>query len=62
VYTLRVAVAVVCFLVASAVALYGTYRELQQANDEVADVVARQLQMQLFRIDSSIDLPARFPD
>jgi two-component system, NarL family, sensor histidine kinase UhpB len=61
--TLRVvAVAVVCFLVASAVALYGTYRELRQANDAVADVVAQQLQMQLFRIDSNIDLPARFPD
>jgi two-component system, NarL family, sensor histidine kinase UhpB len=61
--TLRVvAVAVVCFLAAAAVALYGTYRELRQGNDAVADIVAQQLQMQLLRIDSSIDVPARFPD
>jgi len=61
--TMRVgAIAVVCFLVAAALALYGTYRELRQANDAVADIVAQQLQMQLLRIDSSIDLPARFPD
>jgi two-component system sensor histidine kinase UhpB len=61
--TLRVvAVAFACLLAAAALALYGTYRDLRQANEAVADVVARQLQLQLIRIDSSIDLPARFPD
>jgi two-component system, NarL family, sensor histidine kinase UhpB len=61
--TLRVvAVAVVCFLVAAALALYGTCRELRQASENVADIVVRQLQVQLFRIESNIDTPARFPD
>jgi two-component system, NarL family, sensor histidine kinase UhpB len=61
--TLRVvAVAVVCFLAAAALALYGTYRELRQANENVADIVVKQLQVQLFRIESNIDTPARFPD
>lgn len=61
--TLRVvAVAVVCFLAAAAFALYGTHRELRQANETVADLVAKQLQVQLFRIESNIDAAARFPD
>jgi two-component system sensor histidine kinase UhpB len=61
--TLRVvAVALLCFLVAAGLALYGTYRDLRQANENVADIVVRQLQVQLFRIDSDIDAPARFPD
>jgi two-component system sensor histidine kinase UhpB len=61
--TLRVVtVALVCFLVAAALALYGTYRELRQANENVADIVVRHLQVQLFRIDSHTDAPGRFPD
>ncbi len=61
--TLRVvAVAFGCFLGAAALALYGTCRELRQANESVADIVVRQLQVQLFRIEASIDAPARFPD
>ena len=61
--TLRVVtVALACFLVTAALALYGTYRELRQANEDVADIVVRQLQVQLFRIDSSTDAPVRFPD
>jgi two-component system, NarL family, sensor histidine kinase UhpB len=57
--TLRVVtVALVCFLFAAALALYGTYRELRQANESVADLVVRQLQVQLLHTDA----PARFPD
>ena len=61
--TLRVvAVALVCFLIAAALALYDTYRELRQANENLADLVGRHLQVQLFRIDTHTDAPARFPD
>jgi signal transduction histidine kinase len=61
--TLRVvATAFACFLVSALLALYGTYRETRQANARVADLVARQLEMQLWRIGASIDIPARFPD
>ena len=61
--TLRVvAVALVCFLVAAALALLGTYRDVRQVNENVADIVVRQLQVQLFRIDPNIDVSARFPD
>jgi two-component system sensor histidine kinase UhpB len=60
---LRVAgVALCCFLVAAALAVYGTYREIRQANEAVADLLARHLQVQLWRIDASLDLPGRFPD
>ncbi len=57
-----VAVALACFLVAAALALYGTYRELLQANEAVADLLVRHLQVQLWRLDSAFDSPARFPD
>jgi two-component system, NarL family, sensor histidine kinase UhpB len=61
--TLRVgAVALVCFLVAAALAVYGTYRELRQANESVADTLVKQLQVQLFRIETNIDAAAHFPD
>src|ERR671919_2761687 len=61
--TLRVvSVALVCFLIAAALALYDTYRELRQANENLADLVGRHLQVQLFRIDTHTDAPARFPD
>jgi len=61
--TLRVvAVALACFIVVTALALYGTHREIRQANELVADIVVRQLEVQLFRIDSDIDAPRRFPD
>lgn len=61
--TLRVvAVALLCFLVAAAFVLLGTYRDIRRNNEQVADIVVRQLQMQLFRIQSDIDLAARFPD
>lgn len=61
--TLRVvAVALFCFLIAAALALFGTYRDIRQVNEKVADILVRQLQIQLFRIESSIDVAARFPD
>jgi signal transduction histidine kinase len=61
--TLRVvAVALACFVVAAALGLYGTYRELRQANEDVADTVVKQLQVGLFRLETNIDAPARFPD
>ena len=61
--TLRVvAVAVGCFLVAAGWTLFGTYRDLQQNNEAVADLLVKQLQVQLFRIESNIDARARFPD
>jgi signal transduction histidine kinase len=57
-----VAVALACFLVAATLALYGTYRELRQANEAVADLLVRYLLVQLWRIDSGFDVPERFPD
>ena len=61
--TLRVVtVALLCFVIAAAITFVGTYREVRRANETFADIVARQLQMQLFRIDANIDLRARFPD
>src|SRR5258706_612518 len=61
--TLRVVtVAIACFLLAAAFALYGTYRELRQANENVADILVKQLQVQLFRIEANIDAPEHFPD
>jgi two-component system sensor histidine kinase UhpB len=61
--TLRVvAVALSCLLIAAALTLFETYRDVLQANENVADIVTRQLQNQLFRIEANIDLAARFPD
>ncbi len=61
--TLRVVtVALLCFVIAAAITLVGTYRDVRRANENLADVVARQLDLQLFRIDSNLDVPARFPD
>jgi hypothetical protein len=61
--TLRVvAVALFCFLIAAALALLGTDRDVRQLNEHVADVLVRQLQMRLSRIETSRDVAARFPD
>jgi len=61
--TLRVvAVALVCFLISAALALFGTYREVRNVNENVADIVTRHLQTQLFRIESDTGLWAQFPD
>ncbi len=62
--TLRVvAVALFCFLIAAAVRpVRHLARGSRRANEHVADIVVRQLQLQLFRIQSNIELSARFPD
>jgi two-component system, NarL family, sensor histidine kinase UhpB len=55
--TLRVvAVALFCFLIATALALIGTFRDVRQLNEHVADVLVRQLQFQLSRIETSRDV------
>lgn len=61
--TLRViTVALVCFLAAAAWILYDTYRDLRHTNEAAADLVVKHLRVQLFRIESNMDAPARFPD
>ena len=61
--TLRVVTAaLLCFAIAAAITLLGTYRDVRRANENLAEMVTRQLQLQLFRIDTYLDVPARFPD
>ena len=61
--TLRVvAITLLCFMVAAALALFATYRDLRQANESVADTVLKQLQIELFRLEADIVAPERFPD
>jgi two-component system, NarL family, sensor histidine kinase UhpB len=61
--TLRVAaVALFCFLIAAAIALFGTYRDVRQLNEHVADILVRQLQIQLARVETNRDVANRFPD
>jgi two-component system, NarL family, sensor histidine kinase UhpB len=61
--TLRVvAVALFCFLIAAGLALFGTYRDVRQLNEHVADILVRQLQFQLSRVEMNSDLAVRFPD
>ncbi len=55
-------VAIACFLAGSAIVLYETARVAKQQNSQLAELVRRQLQLQLSRIDRSTDIPARFPD
>ena len=55
-------VALACFLAGSAFAIYQIAREARQQNAELVETVARQLDLQLSRIDRSTDIPARFPD
>jgi two-component system, NarL family, sensor histidine kinase UhpB len=57
-----VAVALLCFVVAAALALFGTYRDVRQVNEKLAEIIGRQLQVQFFRIDAGIEAPARFPN
>lgn len=55
-------VALACFVAGSALALYQTAREAWRQNDELAELTARQLDLQLSRIDRSTDIAERFPD
>jgi hypothetical protein len=36
-----VAVAVLCFLIAAALTLFATYRDVRKANENIADIVVR---------------------
>jgi len=55
-------VALACLLIGSAVAVYTTGRAAMRENDKLADLVSRQLNLQLSRIERSTDIPDRFPD
>lgn len=55
-------VALACFLAGSAFVIYETAREAKQQNTELAELVSRQLELQLSRIDRSTDIAMRFPD
>ncbi len=55
-------VALTCLLAYSALALYQTASQARQRNVGLADAVARQLELQLWRIGTSLDIPRRFPD
>src|SRR5262245_56593478 len=55
-------VALACLLAGSALAIYLSAREAKRHNVELADMVGRQLDLQLSRIDRSTDIPKRFPD
>jgi two-component system, NarL family, sensor histidine kinase UhpB len=57
-----VAVALLCFVVAAALALFGTYRDVRQANERLADIIDRQIQIQFYRIDAGLDALSRFPN
>ena len=50
------------FVIAAAITLVGTYRDVLGANEDLAEMVTRQLQLQLFRIEFDLDVRARFPD
>ncbi|RUP10895.1 sensor histidine kinase [Hyphomicrobium sp.] len=55
-------VALACFLTGSAFVLYETVREAKGHNSALAELVGRQLELQLSRIDRSTDIAKRFPD
>ena len=57
-----VLVALLCVLGGAALALRDVAVEARQQNGELADNVARQLTLQLHRIDAALDRPDRFPD
>jgi len=55
-------VALACFLIGSGLALYTAAEETRQQNAAAAELVSRQLNLQLSRIDRSTDISTRFPD
>jgi two-component system sensor histidine kinase UhpB len=55
-------VALACFLAGAGLAVFQTAREARQQNAELAELVGRQLDLQLSRIARSTDIPKRFPD
>jgi signal transduction histidine kinase len=55
-------VALACFIAGAALAIYQTAHEAKRQNTELAEIVGRQLDLQLSRIGRSTDIPQRFPD
>jgi two-component system sensor histidine kinase UhpB len=55
-------IALACLIAGTALALYDTARSARQRNVDLAEAVSRQLDVQLWRIGSALDIPKRFPD
>lgn len=55
-------VALLCMTAGAALVVRDVRREAVTLNEEAAATVARQLALQLTRIDAALDLPERFPD
>jgi two-component system sensor histidine kinase UhpB len=55
-------VALACFAAGAALAVYETALKAKRQNAELAEMVGRQLDLQLSRIGRSTDIPGRFPD
>jgi signal transduction histidine kinase len=55
-------VALACFAAGAALAIYETAHKAKLQNVELAELVGRQLDLQLSRIGRSTELPQRFPD
>jgi signal transduction histidine kinase len=60
---LRIAVvATACFALVTTIALVETHQDARRRATETADLIAKQLELQLFRINAGFDLSKRFPD
>ena len=57
-----VLVALACFVFGSAFSIYRTAIDVQRQNNQLADSVGRQLDLQLVRIQTALDIAKRFPD
>jgi len=57
-----IAIGLFCLFVVATLALVWTYHDLQSVNERAADLVSKQLQIQLFRIKSHIGVAWQFPD
>jgi two-component system, NarL family, sensor histidine kinase UhpB len=55
-------VALACFFAGSGFAIYRTASLAKQQNEQLAESVGRQLDLQLWRISTALDIPKRFPD
>lgn len=57
-----VVVAALCLAAVTAVAIIGAHREAERRAGVTADLVGRQLELQLLRINTGLDLARRFPE
>lgn len=55
-------VAIACLFAGSLIAIYRVASIAKHQNEELAQSVSRQLNLQLLRIDTMLDIPKRFPD